>query len=304
MKRPILVVLAAGMGSRYGGLKQMDCMGGHGQVIVDYSLYDARQAGFEEVIFVITHDMEEDFLSLVGDRISKGLSVRYAFQELGDLPPGYVVPPGRTKPWGTTQALLAARELIHGPFAVINADDYYGPQAFQSIFDYLSQERGPRDHAMVSYPLGRTMTEHGAVARGVCQLDSQGYLTEICERTAIEKDGDGGRFSPDRGKTWVHLPGDTPVSMNFWGFQSSFLEDAWALMPEMLDKILQEDPLHGEIYLPLIVDRLSSLGGKVKSLSSNDAWFGVTYHEDKPSVMAAFARMTREGLYPEDLWGG
>lgn len=303
MNKPILVVLAAGMGCRYGGLKQMDSMGAHGQVIVDYSVYDARRAGFEDVIFVIKRDIEADLRALVGDRISKGIRVHYAFQEPEDLPLGYSVPQGRTKPWGTTQAVLAARDQIHGPFAVINADDYYGPQAYQAIYDYLSQEHGPRDHAMVGYSLGRTVTEHGAVARGVCQLDSEGYLSGIVERTAIEKDGDGGRYSPDGGKTWVHLPGDTPVSMNFWGFQPSFLEDAWTLTPEMLDKVLREDPLRGELYLPLVVDRLSSFGGKVKSLSSNDTWFGVTYREDKPSVMAALARMTREGLYPEDLWG-
>lgn len=307
MNKPVLVVLAAGMGSRYGGLKQMDSVAGHGQSIIDYSIYDARRAGFEKVIFVIKRALEEDFRRLVGDRIARGIQVEYAFQELDDLPAGYAVPAGRKKPWGTTHAVLAARDLIHGPFAVINSDDYYGPEAFRLIYDFLSTQDEaavPQRYAMVSYLLGNTVTDNGSVARGVCRVGEDGLLREVVEHTRIEKDGSDARSTLDGGETWVHLPGSTPVSMNFWGFQRSFVDEGEARFPEFLDRILAENPEKGEFYLPLLVSRLIGEGkAQVQVLPSEDKWYGVTYREDKPGVVAALADMTARGLYPENLWG-
>ena len=307
MNKPVLVVLAAGMGSRYGGLKQMDSVAGHGQSIIDYSIYDARRAGFEKVIFVIKRALEEDFRRLVGDRIARGIQVEYAFQELDDLPAGYAVPAGRKKPWGTTHAVLAARDLIHGPFAVINSDDYYGPEAFRLIYDFLSTQDEaavPQRYAMVSYLLGNTVTDNGSVARGVCRVGEDGLLREVVEHTRIEKDGSDARSTLDGGETWVPLPGSTPVSMNFWGFQRSFVDEGEARFPEFLDRILAENPEKGEFYLPLLVSRLIGEGkAQVRVLPSEDKWYGVTYREDKPGVVAALADMTARGLYPENLWG-
>ena len=307
MRKPVLVVLAAGMGSRYGGLKQMDSVAGHGQSIIDYSIYDARRAGFEKVIFVIKRALEEDFRRLVGDRIARGVQVEYAFQELDDLPAGYAVPAGRKKPWGTTHAVLAARELIDGPFAVINSDDYYGPEAFRLIYDFLSAQDEaavPQRYAMVSYLLGNTVTENGSVARGVCRVGEDGLLQEVVEHTRIEKDGADARSTQDGGETWQRLSGSTPVSMNFWGFQRSFVDEGEARFPEYLDQILAENPEKGEFYLPLLVSRLIEEGrAQVQVLRSEDKWYGVTYREDKPGVVAALAEMTARGLYPEDLWG-
>lgn len=307
MNKPVLVVLAAGMGSRYGGLKQMDSVAGHGQSIIDYSIYDARRAGFEKVIFVIKRELEEDFRRLVGDRIARGIQVEYAFQELDDLPAGYAVPAGRKKPWGTTHAVLAARDLIRGPFAVINSDDYYGPEAFRLIYDFLSTQDEaavPQRYAMVSYLLGNTVTDNGSVARGVCRVGEDGLLREVVEHTRIEKDGSDARSTLDGGETWVPLPGSTPVSMNFWGFQRSFVDEGEARFPEFLDRILAENPEKGEFYLPLLVSRLIGEGkAQVQVLPSEDKWYGVTYREDKPGVVAALADMTARGLYPENLWG-
>ena len=307
MNKPVLVVLAAGMGSRYGGLKQMDSVAGHGQSIIDYSIYDARRAGFEKVIFVIKRALEEDFRRLVGDRIARGIQVEYAFQELDDLPAGYAVPAGRKKPWGTTHAVLAARDLIRGPFAVINSDDYYGPEAFRLIYDFLSTQDEaavPQRYAMVSYLLGNTVTDNGSVARGVCRVGEDGLLREVVEHTRIEKDGSDARSTLDGGETWIPLPGSTPVSMNFWGFQRSFVDEGEARFPEFLDRILAENPEKGEFYLPLLVSRLIGEGkAQVQVLPSEDKWYGVTYREDKPGVVAALADMTARGLYPENLWG-
>ena len=303
MKKPVLVVLAAGMGSRYGGLKQMDSMTGYGQNIIDYSVYDARRAGFEEVIFIIKRELEEDFRARVGDRIARGIRVKYAFQELNDLPDGFTVPPQRTKPWGTTHALLAARDLIDGPFAVINADDYYGPQAFRDMYRYLCDHQERHAYAMAGYLLGNTVSEFGSVARGVCQMDESGFLTRIVEHTKIFKHGDGGRFTPDDGETWIELPGTTLVSMNFWGFQPSFLEEGGKLFVQFLEEILRDNPEKGEVYLPLPVGAMVESGrAAVKVLPCHDKWFGVTYREDKESVVTALQEMTASGLYPEELW--
>ncbi len=304
--KPVLVVLAAGMGSRYGGLKQIDPVGNHGQLIIDYSIYDARRAGFETVVFIIKHEIEDTFKAAIGDRLSKVINVKYAYQELGDLPEGYSVPEGRTKPWGTTHAVLAARDVIDGPFAVVNADDYYGPEAFKTIYDYLSTHPDQPDcyeYAMVGYLLGNTVTENGTVARGVCEEDGDNFLTEVIERTKIEKDGDNARFTEDDGATWTSLPGNTIVSMNLWGFHRSLIDEGWARFPEFLDKALVDNPTKGEYFLPLVVSSLiGEKKARVKVLRSNDKWYGVTYQADKPTVVAAIAEKTAAGLYPDHLW--
>ena len=304
MQKPVLVVLAAGMGSRYGGLKQMDPVGGHGQSIIDYSIYDARQAGFETVVFVIKKEMEADFRQAVGDRISKGMHVRYAFQALDDLPAGYAVPEGRKKPWGTTHAVLAARSVVDGPFAIINADDYYGPEAYQKIYDYLAshEDSSVYEYVMVGYLIKNTVTENGTVARGVCEETGEQFLSQITERTKIEK-GPPPRFTEDDGQTWTELDENTIVSMNMWGFTRSFLDEALARFPAFLDKTLAENPLKGEYFLPSVVSQLIGEGkARVKVLRSEDKWYGVTYREDKPAVMAAIAEKTAAGLYPDRLW--
>lgn len=306
MVKPVLVVLAAGMGSRYGGLKQMDSVGSCGQCLIDYSIYDARRAGFETVIFIIQKDLETDFRAMVGDRISRGAEVRYAFQRLEDLTEGLDLPATRSRPWGTTHAVLAARDLIDGPFAVINADDYYGPEAFRVIYDYLAHHTDRPDcfqYAMVGYRLGKTLTENGGVTRGVCRTNRDGLLENIVEQQAIEKEGEGGRFSTDGGRSWNYLTGDTLVSMNFWGFQRSFIPEALERFPTLLHRALARHPEKGEVQLPVMVADLLDRGrAQVRVLSSGEQWFGVTYREDKPSVVASLREKTEAGQYPENLW--
>ncbi len=305
MNKPVLVIMAAGMGSRYGGLKQLDPVGEHGQVILDYSMYDARRAGFETVVFVIKESIAEEFKSRVGRRVERHMKVEYVFQRMDDLPEGYAVPEGREKPWGTAQAALAARHVVNGPFAVINADDYYGRSAYQKIYDFLcAHPDGDRyEYAMVGYLLKNTVTEHGSVARGVCAVDGDGVLQDIVERIRIEKDGEDARYTEDGGESWTALPGDTTVSMNLWGFNRSFLDEAEGRFPTFLDGALAGNPLKGEYFLPSVVDQLIREDkARVKVLLSRDKWYGVTYREDKPAVSAAIAAMTAEGLYPEELW--
>ena len=305
MEKPVLVVMAAGMGSRYGGMKQIDPVGPSGQVIIDYSLYDARRAGFETVIFVIKHEIEDAFKAAIGDRVSKVMKVEYAFQQLEELPAGFAVPEGRAKPWGTCHAVLAAKHLIHGPFAVINADDYYGPEAFQVIYDYLSthQDGEVYDYCMVSYLLKNTVSENGSVARGVCEANPDGTLAAVAERTCIETYPGGIHFTENGGDTWQDLAPDTPVSMNLWGFGQSFLEEAEARFAGWLSENLPKNPLKCEYFLPLVVSELLAEGkATVKLLHSTDKWYGVTYREDKPVVVNAIAQKIADGLYPADLW--
>ena len=305
MKKPVLIVMAAGMGSRYGGLKQIDPIGPDGEVILDYSVYDAMRAGFEEVVFIIKHAIEKDFKEVVGNRLEKQLKVHYAFQELDDLPEGYTVPEGRVKPWGTSHAIRAARAIVDGPFAVINADDYYGPEAFREIYQYLSttQDDDKYRYAMVGYLVKNTVTEAGSVARGVCEYDADNYLTTVVERTKLVKDGENARFTEDDGASWTSIPGDTLVSMNFWGFSSSILKEIDARFPAFLDKALAENPLKGEFLLPNTVNELlQAQKASVKVLYSHDKWYGVTYHEDREGVAAAMRRKHEEGLYPTPLW--
>ena len=304
MKKPVLVIMAAGMGSRYGGLKQLDPVGNHGQLIIDYSIYDARRAGFETVVFVIKPEIEEDFKRCIGDRVSKSMDVRYVYQLKEDLPEGYAVPAERQKPWGTAHAALAARSVVAGPFAVINADDYYGPEAFREIYDYLSshEDGDLYEYVMVGYLLKNTVTENGTVARGVCEETADNFLTRVTERTKIEK-GEPPRYTEDDGQTWTELPGDTIVSMNMWGFTRSFLDEAWKRFPAFLDKALTENPAKAEYFLPSVVSQLIDEGkARVKVLRSEDKWYGVTYREDKPTVVNAIAGKTKSGLYPDRLW--
>ena len=305
MNKPVLVVMAAGMGSRYGGMKQIDPVGPNGQVIMDYSLYDARRAGFETVIFVIKHEIEDAFKAAIGDRVAKAMNVKYAFQQLEELPAGFAVPEGRVKPWGTCHAVLAAKPLIDGPFAVINADDYYGPEAFQVMYDYLSTHADDDfyRYCMVSYLLKNTLSENGSVARGVCIKNEDGTLQSVTERTRIEPCGGGAHYTEDGGESWVDLPGDTPVSMNLWGFGKSFLDEAEQRFAGWLTENLPVNPLKCEYFLPLVVTELIEENkAKIQVLRSTDKWFGVTYREDKPLVVDAIARKTAEGQYPEKLW--
>ena len=306
MLKPVLVVMAAGMGSRYGGLKQLDPIDDNGHVILDYSVYDARRAGFDTVIFVIKPEIEEDFRALVGDRIAKVMEVKYVFQRTDDLPEGYTVPAGREKPWGTAQAVLAARDVVDGPFAVINADDYYGPEGFEEIYNYLLHHPdtpGMYEYAMVGYLLMNTVTEHGSVARGVCTETASGYLHSVVERTRIIRGERCPQYTEDDGETWNDLCEDDIVSMNLWGFQRSYLDEAWARFPAFLDKALIENPLKAEYFLPGVVSGLlSQHKARVKVLRSNDRWYGVTYKEDKPGVMAALRDLREKGLYTEKLW--
>ena len=305
MQKPVLAVMAAGMGSRYGGLKQIDPVGPSDEVIIDYSLFDARRAGFEKVVFIIKHEIEDDFKARIGDRISKVMQVEYAYQQLDILPEGYTVPEGREKPWGTAHAVLAAKNVIDGPFAVINADDYYGPEAFQKIYDYLAahQDDEKYEYTMVGYHLRNTLTEHGHVARGVCEVGADGFLERVTEHTKIVKDGADAKFTEDDGATWHSLPGETTVSMNLWGFTQSFLKETEARFAAFLDRALVENPLKGEYFLPSVVSALIDENkARVQVLTSKDKWYGVTYKEDKPVVVAAIAAKTAEGLYPDNLW--
>ncbi len=304
-KEPILVIMAAGMGSRFGGLKQIEPISDKGETILDFSLYDAFMAGFKKAIFVIKREKEEDFRKLIDNGAAKYMEVDYAFQQLNDLPDGYSVPEGREKPWGTAHAVMAARHLADGPIAVINADDYYGPGAFQTIYDFLEGacDGEKYSYCMVGYDIENTLTENGFVSRGVCKTSGQGFLTEITERTKIQwKDGEI-VYTEDDGKTWKNLAKGTTVSMNFWGFTPSMMKEMEAGFPAALDKILAENPLKGEYFLPGVVDRLLREGkAEVKVLKSRDRWYGVTYKEDKESVVSALQSMKDKGEYPDKLW--
>lgn len=303
MNKPVLVVLAAGMGSRYGGLKQIDALGGNGEAILDYSIYDAYQAGFRTAVILIKEAIREDFMATVGKRLaSSPMEIRYAYQELNKLPAGYSVPEGRVKPFGTGHAIICAGEEVgNAPFVVINADDFYGRTAFQKMYEFLSSATDPFGYCMVGYELGKTVTDNGSVARGVCSTDAQGNLTTITERTRIEKYPGGIHFTED-GETWTDLPADTTVSMNFMGFMPSFLEEATELFPKALDEILAKNPLKGEYFLPAIVQQMLTEGrATMKVLTSPDKWYGVTYAADKPVVVAALKKMTEDGIYPEKL---
>ncbi len=302
-QKPVLVVMAAGMGSRYGGLKQIDPVGSHGEAILDYSLFDAYEAGFETAVIIIKSAIEEDFMETVGKRLEAcPLKIRYAFQEMEKIPAGFSVPEGRVKPFGTSHAVLCAKEEISdAPFAVINSDDYYGKDAFKVIYNYLCNAQ-EGDYCMVGYLLGNTVTDHGSVARGVCCADAQGNLADIVERTRIEKYEGGIHFTED-GEHWEDLSADTIVSMNMWGLTPGFLTQLEEQFPAFLREQLPANPEKAEFLLPRSVDALLKAGAAtVKILKSEDKWYGVTYAADKPMVVAALAALTKQGKYPDGLW--
>ena len=306
-KKPVLVVMAAGMGSRYGGLKQIDPVGSHGEAILDYSLFDAYEAGFETAVIIIKEAIKEDFMKYVGKRLEKcPMEIRYAYQEMHKIPEGFSVPEGRVKPFGTSHAVLCAKNEIDGaPFAVINSDDYYGKSAFKVIYDYLSNAKDgqKKDYCMVGYLLGNTVTDNGSVARGVCKADAEGNLADIVERTKIEKYEGGIHFTEDDGATWEDLAADTIVSMNMFGFTPGFLDDLEAMFPEFMANQLPGNPEKAEFLLPRSVDTLLKAGKvSVKILTSADRWYGVTYAADKPMVVAALKGLADEGKYPDGLW--
>ncbi len=305
MNKPVLVVMAAGMGSRYGGLKQMDPMDDAGHVILDFSVYDAMLAGFEKVIFIIKKENEAVFKECIGNRIAKRMQVEYAYQELTAIPEGFEVPEGRVKPFGTGHAVLSCRDKIDGPFAVINSDDYYGRHAFQMIYDCLSKPKSSDgyQYVMVGYIIENTLTENGHVARGVCKIDEAGHLVDIHERTRIEKRGNETAYTEDDGATWVTIPQGSTVSMNMWGFEQNLMEELEKRFPAFLQKNLSENPLKCEFFLPSVVQELMEEKKAVVSvLKSEDRWYGVTYKEDKETVMQAIAGFKAKGIYPEKLW--
>ena len=300
MRSPTLVILAAGMGSRFGGLKQIRPVDERGHAIIDYSLFDAYRAGFRRVVFIIKHEIEADFKAAVGTRMEKYFDVKYVFQQLDMLPEGYAVPEGRVKPWGTGHAVLCCKDAVDGPFAVINADDFYGPGAYKAIYDFLAQDRPESEHAMVAYLLRNTVTENGYVARGVCQVED-GLLTGVTERTHIEKRGGDAAYTED-GETWQPLSGDVPVSMNFWGFSPAMLRELEARFPAWLDASLKTNPLKGEYFLPSVANAVIEEGlGTVRVLPCREQWYGMTYKEDLPGVAAALKSMCENGIYPEKL---
>lgn len=302
MKEPVLVVMAAGMGSRYGGLKQIDPVTDKGEIILDFSLYDAYMAGFKKVVFVIKEENIDDFKALVDNKVGKYMDVSYAFQKLDDLPDGYEVPEGRVKPWGTGHAIMTARNYVDGPFAVINADDYYGPGAFQSIYDFLSGVTEKGQFTMVSYLLKNTITENGHVARGVCSVDENGYLADIVERTKIMRVDSKIAYTEDE-KNWIELSDNTPVSMNFWGYTGEMMDELVNRFAGFLDEALKTNPEKAEYFIPKVTDELIKEGkATCKVLTSKDRWYGVTYKEDKQIVMDALQSLKDKGLYPEVLW--
>ncbi|MDY6007263.1 MAG: sugar phosphate nucleotidyltransferase [Gemmiger sp.] len=304
-KKPILVVMAAGMGSRYGGLKQIDPVGPSGEAILDYSLYDARRAGFETVVFIIKHEIEQAFQEAVGARaLRAGFEVRYAYQQLDKLPEGFTVPEGRVKPWGTAHAILVAEEAIgEAPFAVINADDYYGPQGFRLVYDYLcSHADGDRfAWSMVGFLLKNTVSANGSVSRGVCVTDAAGNLHSVTERTCIAPYAGGIHYSEDGGESWTDLDENSVVSMNLWGFTPAYIAEAKAGFAAFLRENLPVNPLKCEYYLPSVVTAALQQGkAEVRVLTSTDKWHGITYREDKPELVAALQQMSAQGLYPAD----
>ncbi|MFV0400579.1 MAG: NDP-sugar synthase [Oscillospiraceae bacterium] len=306
MSKPILLVMAAGMGSRYGGIKQMDPVGNNGQWIIDYSLYDAKRAGFETVVFVVSEGIRKDFEETIGERIRGHFDARIVTQRLEDLPAGFQLPEGRQKPWGTAHAVYSARDAVDAPFVAINADDFYGRHAYQEIYDYLSTHSDSDTHleyAMVGYHLGNTISDNGSVSRGVCTTCENGYLLDVTERVRIENHPNGIHFTEDNGESWEPLSADTVVSLNFWGFSRSFMAELGRIFPRFLEKALVENPLKAEFYLPSAVSELVEEDkARVKVLRSHDRWHGVTYQEDRPAVQKAIAAMTAEGLYPDNLW--
>ena len=302
MKEPTLVVMAGGLGSRYGGLKQIDPVTEAGEIILDFSLYDAFMAGFKKAVIVIKEEFLQDFRDIFDHRAGKYMKIEYAFQKMDDIPKGYQVPEGREKPWGTGHAIMTARNYVDGPFAVINADDYYGPTAFQTIYDFLSQVDEDGKFTMVAYNLKNTITENGHVSRGVCTVSDDRFLTDIVERTKIMRREDKIAYTEDE-ENWVELAEDTPVSMNFWGYTRNMMDELVDRFSEFLDETLKTNPMKGEYLIPKVTDQLIREGkATCKVLESKDKWYGVTYREDKENVSNALESMKDKGLYPDILW--
>ena len=297
--KPTLFVLAAGMGSRYGGLKQLDGLGPHGETIMDYSIYDAIRSGFGKVVFVIRHDFEEDFRAKILSRYENHIPVEVVFQSLNDLPEGYTCPEGRTKPWGTNHALLMGKNVINEPFAIINADDFYGRDSFKVLADFLSNATGENNYCMVGFRIGNTMSKSGTVARGICEMEN-GLLTSVVERTAIGYKDDKICFTDENGVEQTLAP-ETPVSMNMWGFTPDYFKYSEDYFKRFLDA--NKDNLKAEFYVPLLINELvTTHKATVKVLDTTSKWFGVTYAADRPEVVAKFAELHANGEYPEKMF--
>lgn len=302
MKEPVLVILAAGMGSRFGGLKQIAPIDEQGHNIIDFSIFDAKRAGFKKIVFIIKKEIEADFKAGVGNRVANFIDVEYVFQELDKLPTGYTIPAERIKPWGTGHAILCCKDVIDAPFAVINADDFYGADAFKVLYDFLKTERDESEFSMVGYILENTLTDNGHVSRGVCTTEN-GLLQTITERTRIEKRDDHGEFTEDEGNTWHALPKGSIVSMNMFGFSPMLFNVLEEKFQSFYENCTKNNPLKGEYLIPSIVDEMLQEGKcQVNVLKSNDKWYGVTYKEDKPMVEKAIKKLKDDGLYPVELW--
>ncbi|MBR2067990.1 MAG: nucleotidyltransferase [Solobacterium sp.] len=300
MSNPTLVILAAGMGSRYGGMKQIDGVGSHGEPIIEFSIYDAKEAGFEKVVLIIRREHEQAFRTALTDRISTKMKVEFAYQDLDQLPGSYTLPEGREKPWGTTHALLACKGIVNEPFAIINADDYYGKDAFKVIYQYLKNDIQDDAYAMVGYACKNTLTENGSVTRGVCNT-KDGYLTDIEEIQKIELRE--GKAVYEKDGEWLELPDDTYVSMNFWGFTPKIFEECEPKFLAFLDREYNNNPMKCEYVIPTTIGELVQENTcSIKMLNSKDKWFGVTYKEDKPHVVEELQKMKDQGIYPDKLW--
>ena len=304
-KEPTVVIMAAGMGSRYGGLKQVDTITDTDEIIVDFSLYDAMLAGFDRAIFIIREEHRDLFREVIDERAGRFMKIEYAYQKIDDIPQGVAVPEDRKKPWGTAHAVLSCRDMIDGPFAVINADDYYGPDGFAAIYEYLTthEDGEKQEYCMVGYKLENTVTENGTVSRGVCTIDENGNLADVTERTKIKEVDGRISYTEDEGETWIPLPDGTIVSMNFWGFTAGMMNELKDGMDEFFETKFISDPVKSECYLPAVADNLIKTGkANVKVLNSSDAWYGITYPEDKEDVKNALESMKDKGLYPPKLW--
>ena len=300
--KPALVIMAAGMGSRYGGLKQLDPFDDYGNFIIDYSCFDAIRAGFEHIVFIIKSAIYDDFVSTIGARVSKFAKVDYVLQELDKIPEGFAIPEGRVKPWGTSHAILCAAEKVNGPFAVIGADDYFGPNGFKIIYDFLMEHPAENEWGMIGYDVMNTLPPEGFVARGECAVDENGFLTDIVERKKLRRAGENAEYTLDD-ETFIPMKAGTCVSMNFFGFKPALFKEIAAHFPKFLEENIPVNPLKCEDLLPDAVRRCLASGKySVKVLATPDKWYGVTNREDKPVVVEALRCFTEEGLYPEGLW--
>lgn len=302
MKEPVLVIMAAGMGSRFGGAKQITPVDEQGHILIDFSLFDAYRAGFRELVFIIKEESRETFEESIGKRMEKFFRVRYVYQDINRLPEGFSVPEGRVKPWGTGHAVACCKGVVDGPFAVINADDYYGPSAFAAVYDFLKNNEDESQYAMVGYRVGNTLTENGSVSRGVCCVEN-GKLVDVTERTYIVPQGDGAAYSEDGGETFTALDKNALVSMNLWGFTGAFIDQILARFPAFLEENVAKNPLKCEYYLPFVVnEQLKDGSATVQMLPCEEKWYGVTYREDLGRVQAAVADMKEKGLYTKEIW--